>query len=436
MTIVKIWPYSEEFTTGYRPYRKDPDGLPSGIKFRRRLKKPWYDPRTHESVELPAINQMALESRDQDALTTEHCVRLFNAYELAGDESKASAAVEAFERIQGRGLAPGLVSCSELSQKKSVPDRQGGKGITSTGKRMVRSGVAWLFQNNPRSRLTFATLTMPALSPEQALLYCQNFPDITKRMMEEVSRQLRRHGLPADYVLVVEVQPERFHAYGEVALHLHALWKGRSAQNMPWAISKDWLRRVWKRILENHVGGIVDTTTATRVEIPRNSNLTGEMGKYMSKGGDILKSVHGAGLSHLLPRRWWGMSVALKKLIKSNVQHIEGNAATEMDRSLSKFRQQGLLSFHRVIHETTDYETGEITRKDRGAIGRFSSALSRRQILERVKSLSRPGDESQNQHDFVQLSRMALNVSFVDQGFSVRDREDIYSVIRLGRRAA
>lgn len=389
MDTFKIYPYSLDFTSGYSPRRKPKPELPSAITIQEKIGRPWYDPVTHEAVERPEINRLALKAMASDeGLSTDDCVRLYEAYEQAGNVDKAIACVKAFGEAQKREVSSGLVSRSLLSQKKSNrPRRNGLKGITSYGRRMVRSSVAWFFQKYSRYPLSMVTMTMPSLTGELQQVYCEKFALIAKRIMEAIRRQLRRAGLPGDYVWVAEIQPDRFKKTGAVALHIHALFLGRQDKNHPWAISKTWLAKAWGRILANHLGEEVNTGSATRIEVPKTDNLQGEMSKYMSKGDDILPEVDEAGKSDFLPRQWWGISADLNALIKSETVVYKGPLATEMDKNLDEGREKKLLNFTRIKRSVLNQETGEITQVPCGSVGRFKSEFSRCEFLERCRSL-------------------------------------------------
>lgn len=227
--------------------------------------------------------------------------------------------------------------------------KRGQGGITSHGKRKVRSGCALLDKDFRRNCTTLGTCTIPGVTDRETEILDQNWSEIVRQFMQEIKRHLERAGCKnLDYVYVTEIQENRYRVHGVVGLHIHFLIQGRNKPSDPWAISKDDLRRLWQRIIENFLERPVDCSTATRVESPRKS-LGREMGKYISKGGKITSHLKRDGKAHLLPSSYWGMSRSLSKKVDQAIVKLTGEDAYWFLSSLDNFGD-GIL-YRKIVLE-------------------------------------------------------------------------------------
>ncbi|HEY9834961.1 MAG TPA: hypothetical protein V6D26_30695, partial [Stenomitos sp.] len=118
-----------------------------------------------------------------------------------------------------------------------------------------------------------------------------------------------------------------------------------------WSIKPRWFKETWERIISNHLGRPIVTPWATRVESPRGS-VAKEMGKYLSKGGDVLKAIAAEGLLEQLPSSYWGASLKLKRAVKSRIAVYSGEAVNHMMDHLDYWQEEGVLKFRPILLET------------------------------------------------------------------------------------
>ncbi len=259
------------------------------------------------------------------------------------------------------------------SGNEKVPkdrDRKGLKGISSLGKKMVRSGAAYLEIRHGKRNLTFGTLTLPPLNEEDFLKCCQNWHDLKRKFSQELSRILERRGLDPSWVDVTEVQQSRFLKTGEVGLHLHYLHQGK----MPgkhWAIGCEEIKNLWARLLQNLLGHDVDCSAATRIESVRKS-AKGYLGKYMSKGGEIIELVKAAGKSDYLPHAWWGISHGLRKIVKDNIVILNEKTQNLIVDNIQALKDSGYIAWYYPIYTTIWFEN-ESEEILIGYVGGFSN---------------------------------------------------------------
>jgi hypothetical protein len=81
---------------------------------------------------------------------------------------------------------------------------------------------------------------------------------------------------------------------------------------MPWAVSVTEFRDAWSRAIEATIGRPL--TTAPIVDVQRvKKSCVAYLGKYLSKGGEIVDAVIERGDADQLPSHWWGSTADLKK---------------------------------------------------------------------------------------------------------------------------
>lgn len=312
------------------------------------------------------------------AMDVDRWVDLYNAYEQAGDQERAIQVANIAGNLPDpegdRPMGLSVVTNSRIHSEQVSASRQkrGTHGITSYGKRMVRSCGAVLEERHGRANLTFGTCTLPALAEDEHELICAEWPRVVQRFFEEWTRLLERRGLDTDYVQVTEIQEKRFKKWGVIAPHLHFVSQGRMSRREFWRITPDEARSLWERVLSNVLGREVDGKAATRIERPKKS-LAGELGKYISKGGKVVKAIISQGKSGMLPAAWWGAARSLKLEVQKSVNEYLGDVAEGLMDNLDSLREAGKLWFHRVYVELTDHLTDSKWDKCVGAVGGFIS---------------------------------------------------------------
>lgn len=288
--------------------------------------------------------------------------------------------------------APGSLGLSAVinsEHRRKKPGRIAGKpaagrgtgGITTYGKRMSKSCVSVLAKRHSRFCLTFGTTTIPPLSLDEMRLVCLNWSKIVNLFVKKLSAWLKRRGLDGDYILVTEIQPKRWECWGQVVPHLHILFQGRCHRWKPWALSPSEFARMWGETLENFLGHPVDASAATRVEVPK-KNVARELGKYMSKGGAVVKQIAEAGKGDELPTAWWGASKALKREVKSKIERFSSQEAEWLLDNAEQLRSMKLISFrHIYVVLSLDENTGVVDRRWMGMAGYFVSDCARQKVM-------------------------------------------------------
>jgi hypothetical protein len=255
--------------------------------------------------------------------------------------------------VSGASAPMGLsdVVNSHKSSKKKA--KRGSKGISSNAKRLVRSSLTLLEKQFGRGCLSFGTATLPPMETHELEKICLDWSNITRKFFQELTRLLDRRGLSQDFIQVTEIQEKRYLAWGQVCPHLHWIMQGRQNLRSHWLITPDEIRSLWERILTNCLGRPIDCKAATRIEKPKKF-LAVELGKYMSKGGKLIKQIATSDKAHLLPSSYWGSSKALKKQVKAAIKIIVGDECEAFIDSLESLKSDGLASYIHIFREMED----------------------------------------------------------------------------------
>lgn len=378
---VRVYP-SLDFTLGQH-FPPRPDKKESATEIKEAPTPFWYgSTKKYEISTDEKLNQEAVEQITKgEKLSTEKVTELLHAYETeyleateSGNQDRADSAIAKIERLS---TCPSLLGLSVASISHKPERKQRGiNGITSFGKRMVRSSLAIMERKYTRDCLTLGTCTLPAMTDDEFQTICGNWSEVVRQFFQELTRELIRKGLNKDYVQVTEIQERRFTTYGDVGLHLHWVIQGRASRLGGWAFHPTEIREIWNRILSNMLKRDVIDQATTRIEKPRTS-LCQEMGKYLSKGVAIIQAVIKAGKQHLIPSAWWGAAKPLKTQVKSEIIEVSGLAALWLDRQLRQFNPDRHI-WHVDIYIEKD---GREFRA--GAVGRFNSQKE----VEELKSM-------------------------------------------------
>jgi hypothetical protein len=206
--------------------------------------------------------------------------------------------------------SPILVKHSESSQ----PTRKYGKnGITPFGRRVVRNISTMMERKFGVRRLGFATLTIPSFPPFLMKAIAKKWGHLVRAFFQEMRREHKRHHRRFQYVSVTELQMARFCRYGESGLHLHFCYPiyKLSSNRGDYFITADWMRSLWRRLLQN----VIDATPLgvpyvespiPRIDIqPVKKSVSAYLSKYMSKGVECIASVIEEQGEDSLPSQWW-----------------------------------------------------------------------------------------------------------------------------------
>lgn len=210
------------------------------------------------------------------------------------------------------------------------PRRYGAKGMTSYGKKMVKSGAYLLQEKYGKDKLRFLTYTLPAMSEVFRWYVHENWAYFVKSLMQQLIRELGRNGGQIfDYVTVTEVQEKRLKSFGTVYLHLHIvlIGGGERGRNLISSARSDrilgkLLRTMAKRCQKEtgHLPGRWETRENLSGRLERVKRcVVGYLGKYLSKGSRHNNAVPDGERVRYYPRQWWTISNRLRREIKERI---------------------------------------------------------------------------------------------------------------------
>lgn len=234
------------------------------------------------------------------------------------------------------GAPPLNLSDAPNSHKPIGPALPRGlNGITSYGRSMVKSFGAMLNRHYPHHRITFGTVTFPALPPDSRGALVRLWPELNRQLQQYLTRRLEAAGQPPVVASVTEIQPKRLVNSGEGYLHLHILWLNKPAKAGEWSIDpvdmREWLTAFLWRKLEGYQGGHVNVNVK-----PVDGEVSRYMAKYMSKGSaDLEEAMKDWGWG-ICPPTWWNMTKPARDWVKSAV--FKGREPGEL---LEQFLQFG-----------------------------------------------------------------------------------------------
>ena len=210
--------------------------------------------------------------------------------------------------------------------KNHTPDR-GGHGITRHGRRIVRQGAFLLEKETGKGDLSFLTCTLPGWSMEQCRAANLAWPEITRRFMQDMKRELTRRGAPTWVIGCTEIQPDRFRDTGQPWPHLHIVFTGRTGR--AWLIGKARANELWARCVMSVLPYARDEMRwATRIEpLKTKKSVAQYLGKYLSKGEDDVKRYRENDEAFPLPHAWHHCSHDLNRAIKSGMAKLAPTTA-------------------------------------------------------------------------------------------------------------
>lgn len=201
----------------------------------------------------------------------------------------------------------------------SQKTRRGLNGITGHAANQVRDAVWWLEQKYGKSRLTFATWTIPPV----AMGVIQSWGEFVRLLLAKLVYRLEREGLPTYVVGVTEVQTERAANHGGLPLHLHWVFVGRHF-NAHWFLEPQEADDLLFATLQNFCPVInrEDVKASGRLESIKKSAV-GYLGKYLSKGKKAVRQLVEAGSGELMPSSWHCCTRALRRIVAGLVKCYE-----------------------------------------------------------------------------------------------------------------
>lgn len=224
------------------------------------------------------------------------------------------------------------IPSARTAAKPPVPRaRRGLKGISSTGRKMVRNGTHLMTEDYGKSRLGMLTLTLPNLDAPSMAILAKDHSEIVRKFNQSLKRKLKREGAPTDIVGVTELQEKRYQKYGQVCFHLHIIYVADKSGKGDYYISFEWFRKKWAKILKNQLEKAIEEKQITayidkntmqtwdekvRIECSKiKKNAGAYISKYLSKGGQIISEI-AEKEPDKLPSNWWHMFHDLRRTIK------------------------------------------------------------------------------------------------------------------------
>lgn len=168
-----------------------------------------------------------------------------------------------------------------ISHKRA---KRGSNGITGRQRRVLKWALASLEKRSPHKTLVFATLTVPTVTPEECAIVQDRWPKIVKNFVQELKRELRRNSLDGVVLGCTEIQSERYRREGLAVPHLHLCYRGRKSARGPWAISYEWIRETFVRVLRNSTGLVFGYSRAVENVQCVKRSVVAYLSKYLSKG--------------------------------------------------------------------------------------------------------------------------------------------------------
>lgn len=219
----------------------------------------------------------------------------------------------------------GLSHPRNFDKNFQPPPRKGLKGITSLGKRRVRNAAFMLTRKYGKRRLTFATVTLPSLTPTQMSRVHKEWHRCIDFYRREMGRQLVRAGLTGEIVGVTEIQEKRYVTTSLPVLHGHFVFCG-ATRNGWWAISPKRHDHIWRKSIEHVLGEPIPALTSACQLKSVTDSAEAYLGKYISKGIKAIEPVIRAGYAEWMPKQWWSCSRSLVQEMELAIARFESGA--------------------------------------------------------------------------------------------------------------
>lgn len=257
----------------------------------------------------------------------------------------------------GKTLLEDLAKITAVDKPMAPPSepkaRRGLNGITSRGRRTVRSAAVVMEKAYGRQNCSFITTTLPPGCKALTEMNWVRLAAIVDRFRRSLTRISVEAGLDGEILLVIEMQMERWRRTGELAWHLHLLMQGRKP-GKGWALTSQQIQQCWNECLQQYEGEHYDhinwnaTCNVKRVI----KSASGYLGKYMSKAGNDLAELRASLPDDAIPAAWYTCSHKLSSRVRRATIYLTGTGA---ERVLLYIRDRSsrLLSYDRIIIWTT-----------------------------------------------------------------------------------
>jgi len=224
------------------------------------------------------------------------------------------------------GLSDGAIS--------PIRSPRGSKGINPRQRDLLCWGAATLERVYNRANLSFLTLTLPELTPDDLASLKENWADIVHRVQLRIKEKLNGMGIKTAIVGCVELQLERLENTGNVYPHLHLVFRGRRDSGSAWAIKSHQFRQIWRRCCSKFLRSTQYNWEASENVQQVKRSVAGYLAKYVSK----CASKSGSGvLSGWHPRDWIFVGKRIRALYESTTLSGE-YVSTMLDKIIREWR--------------------------------------------------------------------------------------------------
>jgi len=265
-----------------------------------------------------------------------------------------------------------------ISRPKSsqLKRKYGTHGITTQGKRAVKGASALLQKCYSRRRLGFCTLTIPNYHPSHIKYFAANWSKIVRVFYQKLKRHFDNIGAPFLYVSVTEIQQKRYKETGAIAPHLHFCYIARaSKRNSGYYISANELRQMWSSVIMYYAekSGIVVPHWVTfkasvDCQIVKKS-VSSYLGKYMSKGGEVIEDINDEGRENELPSQWWTMNASMREMYKKSIKSIDNAYMSMLFYDPNTALELGIIRWYQDVYVCIDGKDRRV-----GVCGYFTNA--------------------------------------------------------------
>lgn len=216
---------------------------------------------------------------------------------------------DVLEALVPLGLSNGRILTNAPSRKKC-------ERMTSHMGRNIRNAAYILERDYGKDCLSFLTLTLPDLTPQDMASCVANWDRLIHRFLKWLRTKVNKHFMELKYVYCTEIQTKRLEQKHEYAPHLHLLFRGRYGKKSAWAITPRMARQEWVRCLKSVCSGSFNQSALENLQRIKRS-AGGYLSKYMSKTANCLPSGDGQSpVVATLHTHWGGMSRNLARAIR------------------------------------------------------------------------------------------------------------------------
>lgn len=248
---------------------------------------------------------------------------------LSSDEldARLEAMHELLDEMQNFYQKSGELAASGLTlsnvwnpHRQPTPTKNGLKGLTGHGAKMLRSACYLLEERLGKEDCVMVTLTVPTVDAAARRLLARRWGQITNRLVQYLSRELLRAGRTPAIAGCVEIQSRRLESSGQAYLHLHLVCPAHANTGGCWAVQAGALRTWWASCLERVIGCSLPSLPRVETAIVEKS-VEGYLGKYLSKGTgeDLARFISDVGVEGV-PGQWWFMSSSMRSAVAAGTK--------------------------------------------------------------------------------------------------------------------